>query len=134
MDKPLNIEISLLDKVFSKLFTKCSQFNGHTEKNMCNELLGGLYKGELLMELEKWLNRNNCNWMKQLDSLSPFLTHAERQLIMLLYLKFSSTSIAFLTERPSKQAVHTATCRLRRHLASINHESKHNILSSLRLE
>ena len=88
----------------------------------------------LFTQMERWINRNNHNWMRRLDKACPGLIPADRHLVMLLYLGFSSTSIAFLSGRPSKQAVHTARCRLRQRLSSANHESLPDILQFLGLQ
>ena len=129
-----NLQISLLDRIYSRLFAKASLLENKESVTPHQNMVGEFRTEGLFSEMEQWINLNNRNWMRRLDKACPYLTPADRQLVILLYLGFSSTSIAFLTERPSKQAVYTARCRLKRRLSSTNHEFIPHILHSLGLE
>ena len=123
-----NLQISLLDRIYSRLFARYALLENEEMVEISHDILGEFRTEWLFTQMEQWIDRSNCNWMKRLDKACPGLTQQDRQLVMLLFLGFSSTSIAFLTGRPSKQAVHTARCRLRQRLSSINNESLPEIL------
>ena len=128
-----NLQISLLDRIYSRLFAKASLLENKESVTPHQNMVGEFRTEGLFSEMEQWINLNNRNWMRRLDKACPYLTPADRQLVILLYLGFSSTSIAFLTDRPSKQAVYTARCRLRKRLLSANHETILDMLATLNL-
>ncbi|MBD5279238.1 MAG: hypothetical protein HDS35_01660 [Bacteroides sp.] len=115
-----NLQISLLDRIYSRLFARYALLENEEMVEISHDILGEFRTEWLFTQMEQWIDRSNCNWMKRLDKACPGLTQQERQLVMLLYLGFSSTSIAFLTGRPSKQAVLTAKCRLRKRISFLN--------------
>ena len=115
-----NLQISLLDVICSRLFARYVVLKNEEAVEMHHYMHKEFRSEELFTQMEQWIDRSNCNWMKRLDKACPGLTQQERQLVMLLYLGFSSTSIAFLTDRPSKQAVLTAKCRLRKRISFLN--------------
>ncbi len=127
-----DLQISLLDKIYSRLFSRYSLLMSDKTDESLAGLVAEFRTEGLFAEMEQWINRNHDNVMKRLDKACPGLTPEERKLIMLLHLGFSSTSIAFLTARPSKQSVYTAKCRLRQHLNTFNLQSIPGLLGEIK--
>lgn len=129
----LSPQLSLLNQLFLRLYDNSSIIKMKATEKQSNEIIAQLRSDQTFKDMEVWINENNNRWMDKFDSFFPNLSKSYRHLVILLYLGFTPPSIAFLTDRDSIKAVHTAKSRLKSKLSLSDDKEIMNILCRLGL-
>lgn len=125
--------LQLLDKTYERLFSASGVIRKKDAEKQFDETLNHLRSKETFSKMEEVINENNNNWMKRFDSFFPDLSYSNRCLVILMFLGFSSSSIALLSGRDSVSSVHTAKSRLKSRLMKYENKDAKELLIRLGL-
>ena len=124
--------VAILNQFCKQIFLHYSAPDENTKfKHFVTQFLS---QEEILDNLDKFACHENSEFGQLINADCLRLSHSDRRLAILLWLKFSKESIAILTGRDTTGAVSTAKYRLKQRLSKMKSKSGDMLYTMLGLD